>query len=104
MQYSTIAIFIVVHTIHYFLQLFRIFRLLGTPNEAIWPGVTHLQDFNSSFPNWDAPTEFANILPDLKVIFVEHVFIKIIIKRGNPIFIINPNYIENILLGKWFSV
>ena len=76
MQYSTIAIFIVVHTIHYFLQLFRIFRLLGTPNEAIWPGVTHLQDFNSSFPNWDAPTEFANILPDLKVIFVEHVFIK----------------------------
>jgi len=47
-------------------QLFRIFRLLGTPNEAIWPGVTHLQDFNSSFPNWDAPTGFANILPDLK--------------------------------------
>jgi len=81
MQYSIIAIFIVLHKIHCLLQLFRIFRLLGTPNEAIWPGVTHLQDFNSSFPNWDAPTEFANILPDLKVILVEHVFIKMNIIR-----------------------
>ena len=61
----------------FFWQLFRIFRLLGTPSETIWPGVTHLQDFNSSFPNWDAPTEFANILPDLKVIFVERIFINI---------------------------
>ena len=61
----------------FFWQLFRIFRLLGTPNETIWPGVTHLQDFNSSFPNWDAPTEFANILPDLKVIFVERIVVNI---------------------------
>mmetsp|Transcript_12235 Transcript_12235/g.18315 ORF Transcript_12235/g.18315 Transcript_12235/m.18315 type:complete len:300 (-) Transcript_12235:17-916(-) len=33
-------------------ELFRIFRVLGTPNDDIWPGVTELQDWNSSFPIW----------------------------------------------------
>ncbi|XP_033624815.1 cyclin-dependent kinase 2-like isoform X1 [Asterias rubens] len=33
-------------------QLFRIFRTLGTPDETIWPGVTKLPDYKSTFPNW----------------------------------------------------
>jgi cyclin-dependent kinase 1 len=33
-------------------QLYKIFRQLGTPNEAVWTGVTQLQDWNSSFPTW----------------------------------------------------
>lgn len=33
-------------------QLFRIFRTLGTPNEAMWPGVTQLPDYKGSFPKW----------------------------------------------------
>ena len=33
-------------------QLFKIFRQLGTPTEDVWPGVTQLQDWNSSFPIW----------------------------------------------------
>ncbi|XP_023160305.2 cyclin-dependent kinase 1-like [Drosophila hydei] len=33
-------------------QLFRIFRMLGTPNEDSWPGVSALPDYKSSFPNW----------------------------------------------------
>ncbi|CAH6776445.1 cyclin-dependent kinase 3 [Phodopus roborovskii] len=33
-------------------QLFRIFRTLGTPSEAIWPGVSRMPDFQSSFPRW----------------------------------------------------
>ena len=48
-------------------QLFRIFRLLGTPDDSMWPGVTQLQDFNTSFPHWDEPVNFCDILPDLKV-------------------------------------
>ena len=28
-------------------------RLLGTPNEQQWPGVTSFPDFKSSFPNWN---------------------------------------------------
>ncbi|XP_022379238.1 cyclin-dependent kinase 3 isoform X4 [Enhydra lutris kenyoni] len=33
-------------------QLFRIFRTLGTPSEAVWPGVTQLPDYKGSFPKW----------------------------------------------------
>ncbi|KAK3291364.1 cell division control protein 2 [Chaetomium fimeti] len=33
-------------------EIFKIFRLLGTPTEEIWPGVTSYPDFKSSFPKW----------------------------------------------------
>jgi serine/threonine protein kinase len=32
--------------------MFDMFLALGTPNEIVWPGVTNLPDFSSSFPNW----------------------------------------------------
>ena len=34
-------------------QIFKIFRMLGTPTEAEWPGVTSFPDFKSSFPKWE---------------------------------------------------
>lgn len=35
-------------------QIYKIFRVLGTPNDDIWPGVTQLQDFNKNdFPKWE---------------------------------------------------
>jgi len=33
-------------------QLFRMFRILRTPTEEIWPGVTSLPDYKSTFPCW----------------------------------------------------
>ena len=33
-------------------ELFKIFRLLGTPNETIWQGVQQLPDFKAEFPKW----------------------------------------------------
>jgi serine/threonine protein kinase len=33
-------------------QLFKIFRTLGTPTEATWPGVSQLPDFKDTFPQW----------------------------------------------------
>lgn len=33
-------------------EIFRIFRMRGTPSEATWPGVTSLQDWNEVFPVW----------------------------------------------------
>merc|ERR1719318_7534 len=33
-------------------RLFRIFRVLRTPTEELWPGVTALPDFKSTFPMW----------------------------------------------------
>ena len=32
-------------------QLLHIFKLLGTPNEEVWPGVTSLRDWHE-FPQW----------------------------------------------------
>merc|ERR1719378_1994318 len=31
---------------------FKIFQKLGTPTEAIWPGVSELPDFKTTFPKW----------------------------------------------------
>ncbi|XP_073981186.1 cyclin-dependent kinase 2-like [Rhodnius prolixus] len=35
-------------------QMFRIFRVLGTPCNKVWPGVRDLPDFKPMFPQWDA--------------------------------------------------
>ena len=37
---------------------------MGTPNEEIWPGVTSLQDWNTSFPVWPA-LSLAKFAPSL---------------------------------------
>jgi len=35
-------------------EIFRIFRLLGTPSPAIWPTCAKLRDYQSVFPKWKA--------------------------------------------------
>ncbi|KAJ8485538.1 hypothetical protein OPV22_018023 [Ensete ventricosum] len=46
-------------------QLFKIFRVLGTPNEETWSGVTSLPYFKCSFPKW-APMDLAELVPNLE--------------------------------------
>jgi cyclin-dependent kinase 2 len=45
-------------------ELFRIFRTLGTPNEEVWPGVTTLPDYKSTFGQWK-PQSLASVVPGL---------------------------------------
>jgi len=45
-------------------QLFKIFRLLGTPNEEVWPGVSQYADFKPTFPKW-TPQPLAGAVSDL---------------------------------------
>ena len=33
-------------------QLFQIFRILKTPTDQDWPGVTQFPDYKPSFPKW----------------------------------------------------
>ena len=33
-------------------ELYRIFRVLGTPSNENWPGVENLQDYGATFPKW----------------------------------------------------
>ena len=35
-----------------FSQLYKIFQLLGTPNENEWSGYTTLPDYQACFPKW----------------------------------------------------
>ena len=45
-------------------QLIKIFSVLGTPNENVWPGVSQLPDSSDNFPCW-APKGLKEFLPDL---------------------------------------
>lgn len=40
--------------------IFKIFRVLGTPSEKAWPGVSQLPDYKQSFPQW-RDTDFADV-------------------------------------------
>eukprot|EP01083_Nonionella_stella_P097756 274804_1 len=45
-------------------EIFRIFRILGTPTETMWPGVSDLPDFKVSFPKWK-PRPLEEVVPGL---------------------------------------
>lgn len=47
-------------------QIFKIFKVLGTPSEDCWNGVTSLPDFQqrSSFPQWK-PQSLKTLVPNL---------------------------------------
>ncbi|KKY27843.1 putative cell division control protein 2 [Phaeomoniella chlamydospora] len=46
-------------------EIFKIFRLLGTPDENSWPGVTSFPDFKGSFPKWTRE-DTAKLVPGLE--------------------------------------
>ena len=45
-------------------QIFKIFRILGTPNEKVWPGVSQLPDYKETFPQWSRQ-DLRKIVPQL---------------------------------------
>jgi len=45
-------------------QLFKMFKVLGTPNETLWPGVSELKDYKNDFPKW-RPQSLAKFAPSL---------------------------------------
>lgn len=51
-------------------QLFKIFRVRGTPSEKNWPGVEKLSSFNAAFPRWHAKT-WKSVMPRLTKV-MEH--------------------------------
>ncbi|KAL4871697.1 hypothetical protein BDV12DRAFT_18401 [Aspergillus spectabilis] len=46
-------------------EIFKIFRLLGTPDEIAWPGVTSFPDYKATFPKWKRE-ETHNLVPGLE--------------------------------------
>ncbi|KAK0238958.1 kinase-like domain-containing protein [Armillaria borealis] len=45
-------------------QIFKIFRILGTPTEDMWPGVSALPDYKPTFPRWSVQ-DVSRVVPDL---------------------------------------
>ena len=41
-------------------QLFKIFMVLGTPGDELWPGVIDLPDWQPGFPQWQ-PQDLAQV-------------------------------------------
>lgn len=41
--------------------IFRIFKLLGTPSEITWPGVSKLEHFSEDFPIWSPPDRLQDV-------------------------------------------
>merc|ERR1712117_1015862 len=48
-------------------QLFRIFRVLKTPTDDMWPGVSSLPDFKATFPAWTSYSLSAQIKDDANI-------------------------------------
>ncbi|CAM0947435.1 unnamed protein product [Alopecurus aequalis] len=46
-------------------ELFKIFRIMGTPDEETWPGVASLPDYKSAFPKWPS-VDLATVVPTLE--------------------------------------
>lgn len=45
-------------------QIFKIFRIMGTPNDDTWPGVSSMPDYKPTFPQW-SKQDIAKIVPAL---------------------------------------
>ncbi|SCV74056.1 BQ2448_6488 [Microbotryum intermedium] len=45
-------------------QIFKIFRLLGTPTAEVWPGLATMPDFKPTFPRW-RPQNLREVLPEM---------------------------------------
>jgi serine/threonine protein kinase len=45
-------------------QIFNIFRILGTPDESMWNGVTSLPDYKPTYPKWK-PRRLTEAVPKL---------------------------------------
>lgn len=51
-------------------QLMRIFRVLGTPSEETWPGVTHLSDYVAlPCKFWQYIFNLEKKLPNIRILF-----------------------------------
>ena len=53
-------------------QLFKIFRITGTPNNTTWPEVEILPEYKQTFPMWKGQDVFStnnNLSPCVKELF-----------------------------------
>lgn len=65
-------------------QLLKIFKLMGTPNEHTWPGVSSLPNFKSNFPLY-APQDLRAIIPHIEPYALELLILLLQMRPENRI-------------------
>ncbi|KAF9171298.1 cyclin-dependent serine/threonine protein kinase, partial [Mortierella sp. AD010] len=63
-------------------QLLKIFRILGTPTEETWPGVSRLPDYKPDFPMY-SPVPLENLAPKLDATGIDLLSILILMISGD---------------------
>lgn len=51
-------------------QLFKIFRIKGTPNANVWPEVVTLPHYKKTFPRWK-PSNMQNVIPNMSPLAID---------------------------------
>lgn len=51
-------------------QLLKIFRLMGTPNERTWPGVTQYPEYRTNYPVYDVQ-DLSQIIPQMDLLGID---------------------------------
>lgn len=52
-------------------------RILGTPSEDSWPGVSQLPDYKSTFPQWGS-RDLAQVIPTLDAAGIDFLHVRVI--------------------------
>ncbi|KAJ6442024.1 cell division control protein 2 [Purpureocillium lavendulum] len=86
-------------------EIFKIFRILGTPSEDLWPGVTSYPDFKSSFPKWqrDFASPICHNLNDKGLDLLEMMLVYDPAGRISAKQACNHPYFEDLILQKQAS-
>lgn len=42
-------------------QIFKIFKIMGTPSDENWQGISDLPDFKASFPQWKVDNPYESL-------------------------------------------
>jgi len=58
-----------------FLTYIYRFSTLGTPNEEVWPGVTHLPDYQAHFPVWEA-RNLTEVIPEADPLAIDLISVR----------------------------
>ncbi|ANB15373.1 cyclin-dependent serine/threonine-protein kinase PHO85 [Sugiyamaella lignohabitans] len=65
-------------------QLTKIFKLMGTPNETTWPGISSLPNYKSNFPVY-APQDLRAIIPQIEPLALDLLLLLLQMKPENRI-------------------
>merc|ERR1711973_709084 len=82
-------------------QIFRIFKIMSTPHEDCWPGVTSLPDYKNLFPKWrkDTLNQSVHRLDEVGIELLRQLFIYNPIKRISAKKALEHEYFDDLDLG-----